>query len=141
MLDLRSRGYCNKTSYKLIEMLEQHPNVQKLFLYRNNIDDEVLDVFVPALLNLSKLKWLDLGYNRINDRNIHKLVPLINNGLLNFLCLDRNTGLTIKSLPLITQWRESGIKVSTNLTLIAPNLVPKPTDEPVEDTPTTALSL
>lgn len=141
MLDLTSRGYCSKNIQSLSDMLERNPNVEKLILYRNNIDGDALNILIPTLLKLLKLKCLNLGCNCIRDKNIEKLTPIVVNGSLERLDLSVNTGLTRESLDLINRWRDTGLYIATYHTPIAPNIIAKETKDVVEEQSASTLTM
>lgn len=121
MLDLSSRGYGAHNIKSLVSLLKQNSDIKNLKLYRNNIDGEALELLVPALIALTNLEKLNLGYNDIDDDNIEKLSPLVNKGVLKHLVLSVNTEITNKSLQIVNSWRQKGLVVDVYHTKISEN--------------------
>jgi Ran GTPase-activating protein (RanGAP) involved in mRNA processing and transport len=48
-------------------------SLQDLYLYNNDIDDEIFDIFSKMLANKPNLQVLGLEYNRIRSKGAHKL--------------------------------------------------------------------
>ncbi len=64
-------------------------NLEELFIHENAMENEDFEILIPALVNMPKLKVLNLNVNRITGPFLRKFLDAyLKNGLVNNLLLE-----------------------------------------------------